>query len=71
MIASAKDLAETSQQGADYQAQLLDFLVSNFLLGQSKPFPRPLNVNEPMRGVFQHLVAGTLFPEKTGIDPEF
>lgn len=29
-----------------YQAQLLDFLLSNLLLGLSKPFPRPIGVND-------------------------
>lgn len=36
--------SEAPNQGCvdvEYQAQLLDFLVSNLLLGQSKPFPIP------------------------------
>lgn len=43
----------------DYQAKTLDFLVSNLLLGKSKPFPLPEGVSEPAPGVFQHHVAGT------------
>ena len=57
----SKDLADASTptQGADYQVRLLDFLLSNLLLGQSKPFPMPPDLQEPMHGVFQHIVAGT------------
>jgi hypothetical protein len=46
-----------------YQAQLLDFIVSNLLLGQSKPFPRPAGVKESLPGAFQHHVAGTGYRE--------
>ena len=51
--------------GADpaYQAQLLDVLVSNLLLDQSKPFPVPANLKESMRGVYQHAVAGPGYKE--------
>jgi hypothetical protein len=37
----SKELAVASKDGPDYQVQLLDFLVANLLLGQSKPFPLP------------------------------
>lgn len=52
-------------EGAEvgYQAQLLDFLVSNLLLGQSKPFPRPASAKESLAGTFQHHVAGTGYSE--------
>lgn len=61
----SKDLADASTptQGADYQVRLLDFLLSNLLLGQSRPFPMPHDLPEPMPGVFQHVVAGTGYPQ--------
>jgi len=43
----------------DYEAQLLDFLVSTLLLGQEKPFPRPSHVANAVPGLYQHAVAGT------------
>jgi hypothetical protein len=49
--------------GPQYQARLLDFLISNLLLGQAKPFPMPDGVKEPAKGVFQHAVSGTGYPE--------
>jgi hypothetical protein len=58
----SKDLADASKLNFDYQVRLLDFLVSNLLLGQAKPFPAP-GLTEPMRGVFQHHISGTGFPE--------
>ena len=46
-----------------YAARVLDFLISNLLLRQSKPFPMPALLEEPVRGLFQHVVAGTAFPQ--------
>jgi len=69
----SKDLADaaTPSQGPTYQVRLLDFLVSNLLLGQSMPFPMPDELNEPSRGVYQHHVAGTGYPESAGaVDSE-
>ncbi|MGA0600511.1 hypothetical protein ACO2Q3_07380 [Caulobacter sp. KR2-114] len=45
--------------GAAYQAQLLDFLISNLLLGRGVPFPKPEGLKETMPGLFQHAVSGT------------
>ena len=59
----SKELAVASKDGPDYQVQLLDFLVANLLLGQSKSFPLPSGLREPMPGVFQHHASGTGFPE--------
>lgn len=61
----SKDLANTSapSQGAEYQVPLLDFLLSNLMLDQSKSFPMPPDLQEPMPGVFQHVVAGTGYPQ--------
>jgi hypothetical protein len=59
----SKEFAVVSKHGPGYQAQLLDFLVANLLLRQSKSFPLPSGLREPMPGVFQHHVSGTGFPE--------
>jgi hypothetical protein len=47
-----------------HQALMLDFLICNLMLGQSKPFPRPPGLKEPAAGVFQHHIAGTGYPER-------
>ena len=48
------DLAAALNPDLNYQTKLLDFLLSNLLLGHSKPFPMPQGVREPMPGIFQH-----------------
>ena len=47
----------------EYQAKLLDFLIGNLLLGETKPFPRPAEINEQIPGVFQHAISGTGYRE--------
>jgi len=50
----------------EYDLALLDFLTSNLLLGQWKPFPLPPGLapaETPGMGLFQHHVAGTGYPE--------
>jgi hypothetical protein len=59
----ATKFATTDNADPGYQAKLLDFLISNLLLHQSKPFPRPAGIKEPMPGVFQHHATGTGFRE--------
>jgi len=54
----SKELAAVTWE-AEYQVQLLDFLLSNLMLGQSKPFPMPPDVDEPRYGVLQHHISGT------------
>jgi len=52
-------------RGADpaYQAKLLDFLISNLLLGQSKYFPLPAGSKELAHpDLFQHAISGTRYP---------
>ena len=63
----SQELADTSTptQGAEYQVRLLDFLLSNLLLGQSKPFPVPFGLQEPNHGVLQHIVSGTGYPQSS------
>jgi hypothetical protein len=49
-----------------YEAALLDFLIRGLLLHQSVEFPMPpdISVSAP-RGLYQHHIAGTGFPERT------
>lgn len=61
----SKDMADDSKFDLGYQVQLVDFLVSNLLLGEAKPFPLPQGVVEPMKGLLQHSVAGTGYPESS------
>lgn len=49
--------------GADYQATLVDFLVSNLLLGKAKPFPLQAGTAEPVKGTLQHSYSGTGYPQ--------
>jgi hypothetical protein len=48
---------------AGYQPRLVDFLVSNLLLGYAKPFPMLPNLQEPSHGLLQHHISGTGYPE--------
>jgi hypothetical protein len=59
----SKDLADAGNADMKYQAQVLDFLVSNLLLGEHKPFPRPAGLKELLPGLYQHHVAGTGYAE--------
>ena len=59
----SKDLATMADADLDYQFQLVDFLVSNLLLGQQKPFPLPRDLKEPAQGVFQHIFSGSGYRE--------
>jgi hypothetical protein len=51
------------ETGPEYQANLLDFLISNLLLGKAKPFPVPPGAWEARPGLLQHVVAGTGYPQ--------
>jgi len=59
------NLAESPMSDPDYQVRLLDFLVSNLLLGQAKPFPMPPGETEPMHGLIQAHVSGTGYPQSS------
>ena len=59
----SKDLADSSGPGPDYEVRVIDFLISNLLLGLAKPFPMPPGLTEPMHGVYQHHIAGTYYPQ--------
>lgn len=49
----------------EYEAKLAGFIISNLLLNQNKPFPKPANIKEPMKGVYQHGISGTGYSEST------
>ena len=50
--------------GLDYEAELLDFLTANLLLGEARPFPKPAGLKEPHAGLYQHVTAGTGYAER-------
>jgi hypothetical protein len=57
----AKDFSDASKWGLDYEVALLDFLVSNLLLGEPKSFPVPPGLTDSMAGPLQHNISGTGF----------
>ena len=60
----SEDVATSNEDEKAYQGLLIDFLMSNLLLGKRKPFPRPVGIREPLPGVFQHHVSGTGYREQ-------
>ncbi len=58
----SKDLANDSKLDIQYQVRLIDFLVSNLLLRQNKPFPVPSELPESKHAAFQHNISGTGYP---------
>ena len=46
-----------------YEAAVLNFLISNLLLGQDIPFPRHVKLEEGKPGEYQNIIAGTDFEE--------
>lgn len=62
---SAMSFTEDASEDSIYQTKLLDFLVSNLLLGESKRFPVPPGVGkQTYPGVLQHAISGTAFSEQ-------
>ena len=60
-----RDPVEYTQRDNAYDARLLDFLIRNLLLGAGVPFPMPKGLpGDAPRGLYQHHVAGTGYPEK-------
>lgn len=57
----AEDVLAKSERA--YQAKMLDFIVSNLLLGQRKPFPVAAGVAQEIPGLYQHAVVGRGYPE--------
>jgi hypothetical protein len=60
----SKDLASAAE-GLDYQAALVDFLISNLLLRQHKPFPVASGLTKSEYGIFQHHISGTGYPSES------
>ena len=65
VVGAYRAIGEEREWAVEYEAALLDFLIANLLLGEDKPFPMLPDLEEPDQGVFQHVVSGTAFPEKT------
>ncbi len=61
----AEEVLEQSDPA--HEAELLDFLISNLLLGQDKPFPMPPTAAGMAAGAHQHAVAGTGYREVPAI----
>jgi len=62
---AAIHLTPRSKTDPPYEAKLLDFLVSNLLLGGTVPFPLPPGANEQTHpGVLQHVVSGTGYSQE-------
>jgi hypothetical protein len=57
-----RDIAD--KQGVEYSAAMVDFLLSNLLLGLNKPFPKPADMANDNTGLLQHHIAGTGYAEK-------
>jgi hypothetical protein len=55
--------ANLRAEDGHHDTLLLDFLISNLLLGKDKPFPVPAGAAD-VAGVYQHHVAGTAYPEE-------
>ena len=59
---------EYRQTDSDYDAQLLNFLIRNLLLGDNTPFPIPSDLpNNISKELYQHHVSGTV-PEERKVD---
>lgn len=71
MEARRSALPDRPLEGLDlgYEAKLLDFLISNLLLGKAKPFPVPQGMEQPAPGIYQHVVSGTGYPEREHPSP--
>jgi hypothetical protein len=63
--ATANRVPDEYRQTDDaYDAQMFHFLISNFLLGRSVPFPVPSDLpKDTPKGVYQHHVSGSGYPE--------
>lgn len=57
-----RNLGQYKEKDNKYDALLLDFLISNLILGENKPFPNKGSGNEPP-GILQHSASGTGYSE--------
>jgi hypothetical protein len=59
-----RDQKQYKNNNDDYDIALLLFLIDNLLLKKNTPFPLPSQLsNDLPKGVYQHTVAGTSYPE--------
>lgn len=61
----SRTVASDAHSDPAHNVEVLDFLISNLLLGESNPFPVPASQQEPQPGVLQHIIAGTGYPERS------
>ena len=59
----SKEIAGVDGYPEGYDALLIDFLISNLLLGKHKPFPVPQQLAHAA-SIYQHHIAGTGYPEQ-------
>jgi hypothetical protein len=60
-----RDPSQYKEPDDVYDSKLLHFLISNLLLGKQVEFPMRTGLpKESFKGVYQHHVSGTAFPEK-------
>ena len=61
----SRDGEQYKETDNEYDKRLLMFLIDNLLLRQNTPFPMPNNIPSDLpKGVYQHTVSGTGYPEK-------
>jgi hypothetical protein len=59
------DVFKNKNIDLSYESAVLAFLIDNFLLGKSEPFPLPKDLPKEFRkGALQHNVSGSAYPEK-------
>ena len=63
-VTEALCVAEVIEKtGGDYEAALLDFLISNLLLEEQNPFPVTPGAKNKTAGLLQHVISGTRYRE--------
>jgi hypothetical protein len=61
-----RDQAQYGSADDAYDSALLHFLISNLLLGKQAAFPLPGAWSQaPPKGIFQHHISGTAYPERS------
>ena len=61
---------ERDQYGPEYATSLLNFLIRNLLLGENNEFPMPPGSGRTLKGMLQHAMSGTAFPEMNSMPEE-
>jgi hypothetical protein len=62
VVECLSDPETLNRMGTDFQAALVDVVISNLLLGKRKPFPAPDGLMDPKKSILQHNVSGTGYP---------